>query len=244
MPRAFTDADLVPGQFADGSSASAATLTVSLPAGTTEGNTGIAVIKAQTSMASPDIWDKSADTGAAGGLVIFTRPGLTAGENDWVFNSFSGSPQWVWRAEEWTNVSLSAVASSAITVTVNAPTTLSSGTSGSVDVPFVMCVAAFVLQRGTAGASSFPAFSAFSNGFVEVPGSPFDFGTGPASGDMRMAVARYYGTENETGPFECTATVTGVSTNFIGYAAIAVLRATDDVEVPAPIIMTSGGGQP
>lgn len=222
MSRAFTDADLVQPTVS-GTSGFTSTATVTLPTGTTEGSCGICVVKASTTMSSPEIWDKSADVGLAGGMVIFTRADIPAGETSWTFLPLAGSPNWVWQVEEWANVSYAAIVTSAATSGVLAPTTILTGTTGTSDWPYVMCVAAFGLQRGTGGANVFPTISAYSNSFTEV--GVYDIGDGTVSGDLRLVVARYYGTLNEAGPFSCTATLTGSSTGFTVYGALAVYRA-------------------
>lgn len=227
--RPFSDADLI--QSATGTDTLVTSTSVTVPAGTAEGNTGIICMFAQTPIAAPAQWDivASASTGI---LAVMCRGDLPAGESSWPFATASGSiANWTWTSGEWANAA-SAPLETAVAVTgANGASSVSTGNTGTFDAEYVMGIAAFGIF--SAGGSAWPSVS-YSAGFTQA--DTVQVGTGTATGDMFLAVARQYGTDSDAGPWSCTATFTGSMTSKTPYAALAVFRAEETADPPLPVI--------
>lgn len=232
MPRAFTAGDVVQG--GDGQPGALDVVTVSLPSPATELNAGVLVMGAQADISPPRQWHPVSRSGFIAGnyqLAIFCRPGLLAGEQDWSFQTNSSDPVnpggvafWLWRVEEWLNVS--AAVHLAAAQTFNATPSLASISTGTTDTwagaEYAVGIAA-VLMLGNAGGAAFPTVGSWSNGFVET--EMFSDGTGAVGDDLRLWIARKYGTAGDTGGWETTATFSGTVTGKTPMAAMAVFRA-------------------
>lgn len=220
MPRAFTPDDVV--QAPSAQLAATATPNVAFTSPAAEGHAGIIVMGAQSLINPPEQWDPTVTAGTGGPtLAIMCRSDLPDQDQAWTFSPTGGTPRWTWLAEEWANVSFAATAAtSASTSGQLAPASISTGTSGTTSAPYVACIAA--VQILSTGGSAWPSVS-WSNGFAET--DVLSVGTGSVNGDIMLRVARYYGTLNETGGWETTATFTGSMTSKTCHAAIAVFRA-------------------
>lgn len=220
MSRNFIAEDVV--QSASAQLAATATPGVALTSPAVEGNAGIIVMGPQSLINAPEQWDMLATAGTGGvTLAIMCRACLPDGDQAWTFTPTGGTPRWTWLAEEWTNVSYAPIAAvPASTSGLIAPTSASTGTTGTTDVPYVACIAA--VQILATGGSAWPTV-AWSNGFVET--DVLSVGTGAVNGDVMLRVARYYGGLNETGGWETTATFTGSMTSKTVHACIVALRA-------------------
>src|SRR5690242_12814799 len=108
--RAYSDADLVQGT--TGSAALASSVSVTVPAGTAEGDAGIIAMFAQTPIAHPSQWDTVASA-QAGILTIMCRGDIPGGESSWPFTPAGGSPNWTWTVGEWANTAAAPAESSA-----------------------------------------------------------------------------------------------------------------------------------
>jgi hypothetical protein len=220
--RALNGSDLV--QAKDGSSSGAATAPVALDWETTADTTLIAVIKGSSGMFQCDGWDLLAQDSSHSGTRIFAKSPANAGETAWTFG-YPGivSANWAWRIEEWRNVRWGGpLLTSGCIDNVVAPVTIDSGISGAADWPYVMAIAAWSLQiGGTTG--TFPGIAGISDGFTEV--AQVAAGSGSAPLDAKLYIARYFGTQDEPGPWASTVTLTGSIAGTTGAGALAVIAA-------------------
>lgn len=238
MPRAFTAADVI--QSNSGVSSVAVTdpgVALSSPA--VEGRSGLIVMGAQTVIAAPQQWDIVAGSGAAAGspqLGVMVRAGLPDGDQSWAFQALGGtSTYWSWLAEEWTNISYAPLLGTANTSTIKDPAsaTYTIGPTGSWSAPYAVGIAAlFMLVAIQSGDTPtlWPSVS-WSDGFTET--DVLTRGDGTTSSDMQLRVARRYGTLDDAGAWSTTATFDALTNSKNCYGVLAVLRAEDEVAVPA-----------
>lgn len=249
MARAFTDADLI--QSNSGSSASSASVTVSLPNPTTDGNTVVLHFRCFSSSALGDIWQLSVAENSIPSLQIMTRVGVLGGENSWtiVLNpaappASGGNSIWLWRAEEWANIGYLPVVSTASAADLS-PTAspFSTGSTASfTGEPFVLAFALVSFYKAVGDSQPWPTISALTNGFQVIEYVDFGDGTeAPGSGLLggRLAVCRMYGTENLDGPVTTSATLSGALTNINTQGVVAVFRAGLTDLQPAPTILAA-----
>jgi hypothetical protein len=238
VARAFTDADLI--QSNAGVSASSASITVTLPSGTTEGNTVLVLLRGFTFLALGDIWDISVAESTIPALQILTRADVPAGESSWTINlSNVGNSIWAWRVEEWANIGFVPLVSTS-TGSDLAPTatTLSTGNTGAfTGEPFVMAVALFSMYKGSADGQPWPSVTGVTNGFTIT--DTIDNGDGTTATGVRLVVARYYGTAAQDGPLETTATFSGTLTNVNTQAVLAVFRAAESTDAAPPVVISA-----
>jgi hypothetical protein len=226
--RAFSDADLI--QAGTGTATLTHPISATVPAGTTEGNAGIIVMAAQTPLAPPAQWDLVANT-AAGLLAIMCRSDLPAGESSWPFDTSSGTvANWAWTTGEWGNVAPAPLETSSV-ANGSGVSSLSTGNTSAFSTQFVMGIAVFGIF--SPGGAAWPSVS-YDNGFTET--DSLQVGTGTASGDVFLRVARRYGADSDAGPWSCTATFTGSMTGKTVYAALAVFRAEETADPPLPVL--------
>lgn len=228
----FTDSHVV--QSNTGSPGASSSINVTLPAGTTEGNTAIIVMGAQTLINSPTQWDLVITAGTGGPtLAIMCRADIPAGESSWPFTPISGGPNWTWTSAEWMNISNAPIETTATSGSgVSAPSSISTGTTGSFTSQYVMGIAA--VQLLSTGGSAWPTVS-WSSGFTET--DVVEVGDGTINGHIQLRVARLYGTDSEVGPWSTTATFTGSMTSKTVCACLAVFSAAPGVTVPGPTVM-------
>lgn len=224
MPRAFTSADVVQS---DARTAVAVTSPPISFAPTVEGRCGVAVIAAHQALNAPEQWDDvtgSSIDDVTKMVAIMCRADIPADETTWQFSSVAGAVNWVWVAEEWSNVSFAPIVGRARTNQLTSVSSISTGTTESwAAEEFVKGLAVMWIYGGAAATAGWPTVS-WSNGFTET--NVLTIGGGTALGDMELHVARRYGTAGETGPWETTATFTdGVHTNKAAHACLAVFRA-------------------
>lgn len=238
--RAFSDADLIQGKDGTAGTSGAGvvdTALLTLDSPTTEGSTLLVVMK--TSALTPDTgqgWDQNVAETTALGLMVYSRADVPAGETSWTWTSTAAAQVWTWRIEEWANVAWVPLETSAAHYEGANPTAWATGNSGAIATQYVMGIAGFTLMRGTAGAGGFAAITSPQiGGHAATPVTTIDDGDGTASGDIRLAVARYYGTENDVGPWSATATASGATTNYSGQSILAVYRAAPEIIVPADV---------
>jgi hypothetical protein len=222
MARAFTPADVV--QHDSGTTpTSVPNVTASLPNPATEGNGGIMIVGFNAPATPPENWHIAA-TPAGTQTCIMCRADLAAGDQSWVFDSSGADTTFMWIAEEWTNLSYCPLAaSSGFTTTLSAPTSISAGTTGSFDAPYVQGLA-FVFVTNVSGTAAWPTV-AWDNSFAGTDEIAIGDGTGTLH--IKLYVARRTGTLNETGPWSTTATFTGSMTGKTAQGAIAVFRAEE-----------------
>jgi hypothetical protein len=226
--RAFTDADEV--QSNSGTTLSASTQDMTLPAAVAEGDTGLVVVYTAGVMTSPEDWDPII-TDPLHLFSMFLRAGCTGGETSWTFGSSGGA--WAWLIGEWSNMSSVPVLSVGAASGSTGDTSLSTGSSGTSDTQFVMAVAAFALTQGGAGGSVWPSVS-YGSGFTET--DSVQVGDGTTSGDALVKVARLYGADSDTGPWSCTATFTGTLTGKTPSALLGVFRAEETMLPPLVLV--------
>lgn len=224
MPRAFTSADVV--QANPGSAAAQITVNPALTNPAVEGRCGLLMMAAGGPINPPELWHTAAGAGAPGTkqVGVFCRAHLADQEQSWQLSHIATGTNWVWLIEEWKNVSYAALADlgSGSAAGVGGVASLSSGNTGTFDDPYVVGIAVAAIINGS-GTSPWSAVN-WSNSFVET--DVVNVGDGTAAGDIQLRVARRYGTFNETGPWETTATWTGgAQTNKTQYVALAVFRA-------------------
>jgi hypothetical protein len=229
--RAFFDADLI--QAGSGTAALASSASVTVPAGTAEGNTGIICLLAGTVIAAPAQWDLAARD-STGVLAVMCRGDLPGtGESSWPFTLLGGaSGNWAWTCGEWANTAPAPVESSSSATGAGADPSLSTGSTGTFGAQYVMGIAAFGIQ--SSGGSAWPSVS-YDSGFTETDSQ--QVGDGTASGDILLKVARRYGTDSDAGPWSCTATFTGSMTSKTPRAALVVFRAAETAD--APVVLAS-----
>jgi hypothetical protein len=226
MVRAFTAADVIQHDTGSVGGMTDPTTIVSLPNPASGGNSGLIVMGAQTFLAPPEQWHTAAGAGATDTSVqmgVMIRPDLPANDQSWVFATNTGAvANWLWVAEEWANISYAPLHGSARTHTQVGGSSISTGTTPAFTAPYVVGIAAVFMQGGTNAAAWSPV--TWSNGFTET--DVVQVGTGQASGDFQLRVARRYGTLDETGPWETTCTFTdGADPGKVFYACLAVFRA-------------------
>jgi hypothetical protein len=239
MARAFTAADVV--QSNPGTEIAVATATPALLNPSGDGTGGIVIVGATTQVNPSENWHYAAQTGVvtygSSVVAVLSRADLPAGEQTWPLAS-AGTPSWCWIAEEWTNLSYEPVETSAGSGVGAAPASLSSGSTGAFTAEYVVGVAALLVFGGGTGSTAWSAVT-WSNSFVETDVVQIGDGLPGGSGDIQLRVARRYGTQNETGPWDTTVTFTdGAQTGKTCYLCLAVLRAEDVVEQPAPTVLS------
>lgn len=251
MARAFTDADLIQPAVTGALPGSTVTATVALGNPTTEGSTVLIHLRNFTFSPLQDLWSTAVAENSIPALSILYRVDVVAGEQSWdlILNPSSppasaGSSFWLFRVEEWQNIAYLPVVSSASSADLSpAATTLSTGnTSSFTGEEYVVAFALFSFYKAVGDSQPWPTISGLTNGFTVV--DTIDFGNGtetPGSGNLggRLIVTRAYGTQNQAGPIETTATFSGTLTNINAQAALAVFRAADTVTVPAPTVLVS-----
>lgn len=235
MARAFTPQDVV--QSVTGSAGTTADPGVALSNPATAGHGGVAVIVANTVVQPPEHWDMTSYSGTQSPqLTVMCRADLPDQDQSWPFTAIGGGlANWAWLVEEWTNLSYAPVVAAANAAVAAAPSSISTGSTGTWEGGYAVGIAAVALTRPS-GSGAWPSVS-WSGGFTET--DVVAFGTGAAVGDVQLRVARYYGTFGETGPWSTTATFTGTMTGFNAYACLTAFRAEDQVEVPAASVMTA-----
>jgi|SRR5829696_7067078 len=223
MVRAFTPADVV--QSVPGTASLQPSVTVSLTNPAVEGRGGLIVMAAQLQLAPPEQWHTAAGSGSSDDihlLKILARPDLLAGEQSWGFATDNASQAtWAWIIEEWTNVSFAPLQPSARTLQTTSPAAISTGTTDTFNAPYVVGVAAVMLTGAPTG-PVWPTSCTWSNGFTETEVQ--SVGTGQGGTDLQLRVARRYGTLNDTGGWETTATFNATQTNRLAYACLATFR--------------------
>jgi hypothetical protein len=226
MVRAFSTADVLQHNTGAVGGQTDPTATVALPNPAIGGNSGLIIMGAQTFLAPPEQWHMAAGAGAADTSVqmgVMIRPDLPSGDQSWGFATSSGAAaNWLWVVEEWTNISYAPLHGSARTHTSVGAASISTGTTPSFTAPYVVGIAVVFMQGGTNAAVWSPV--TWSNSFTET--DVVSIGTGQASGDFQLRVARRYGTLDEAGPWETTCTFTnGADSGKVFYACLAVFRA-------------------
>lgn len=229
MPRAFTTADVV--QHTTGQISVLADPGVALPNPVVEGNCGVLVIVGATQLDSPANWHILARSGTASTIAvqlgIMCRADLPAGEQSWPIQALAGTAtNFAWVAEEWTNVSYAPLQGFVNAAGAGGVSSLATGSTGSFDAPYVAGIAAAAVIDGPGTGAAWPTAS-FSNSFTIT--DTLQVGTGAASNDLKLWVARRYGTLNDTGPWDTTVTFTGTMTSRSAYGCLAVLRAENYV---------------
>lgn len=232
MARAFAPADVV--QHTTGSPGLVVDPGVALPLPAVEGHSGVVMMAANNTIDPPEEWHFVAQAGvttALGQNGVMCRACLPAADQAWTFGSGGSATTWVWVAEEWTNLSYAPLLSLPTRgAGVSAPTTLTSGASGSWDAAeYAMGIAVVALTTGAGGAETWPTVT-WSGGFTET--DAVARGDGTAGGDIKLHVARRYGTAGETGPWTAGATLTGAwagATGKTGYCSLAVFRAEKNI---------------
>jgi hypothetical protein len=244
MARAFTDADLI--QHDSGTSVSTASVTVSLPNPTTEGNTVLMHLRCFSFAALPDQWDRTVGESAIPALQILTRTDVVGGENSWTLTlspiappSSAGNSIWLWRVEEWANIGYLPVVSTGSAADLSpAASPFSTGSTGSfTGEPNWLAFAVISFYKAVADSQLWPTVTALTNGFVLDEYVDFGDGTG-AAGTTRLAVCHLYGSGD--GPITTSATLSGTLTNINAQGVIAVYRAADTVDIPGPTTMSGG----
>jgi hypothetical protein len=249
MARAFTDADLVQPPVTGALPGTTVTCTVALGNPTTEGSTVLVHVRNFTFSPLQDQWSTVVVENSIPALSILARVDVAAGEQSWdlILNppsppASAGSSFWLFRVEEWANIASTPVVSTSASADLS-PTasTLSTGnTSSFTGEAYVMAFALFSFYKAVGDSQPWPTISNLTNGFNVI--DTIDYGNGtetPGSGALggRLIVTRMYGTADQDGPVETTATFSGALTNINTQSALAVFRAADTVDVPAPTVM-------
>lgn len=227
--RAFDAADVV--QENTGTATLSTPFTATVPSGVTEGNTGVVIMASQLPLAIPADWHPVAVANTL--LWIFARIDLPAGESSWTFTP-STTANAAWTVREWGNVGgletfVSATGS-------GGASSVSTGNTGSFTSQFVVGMLGVMLT--SAGGSAWPTIS-YSDSFEET--DSLQVGSGTASGDVKLWVARRYGTDSDAGPWSCTATFTGSMSSKTPFAALAVFRAQETEQATTGVVQVVGG---
>jgi hypothetical protein len=221
MARAFTDADLLQSP-AGGTSAGATGVTVTLPSGATEGSCGVIFLHTEAPADPPSEWDNRFSE-ASGRTAVMFRPHLMANESSWMFDWHAAAATWAWKAQEWANVAWKGPAGVAIAPAGGlAPTSVATGDTGTWAEEYVIGLLVVSLYNPTGGSATWPTAS-FSNSFTET--DMVSVGSGTGAGNIGLWAARRYGTQNETGPWSCTASFTGATNGMLAAAVLVVLGA-------------------
>jgi hypothetical protein len=227
--RAFSDDDLI--QSNAGSAVLVSSQDLTVPAGTSEGTSGIIVAGVQLPIVTPDQWHVAAST--SGGLLqMLCRADLPAGESSWTLTAVT-TCNWAWTVAEWGNIAFAPIESTTANLGTGGASSVSTGSTGAFTTQFVMGIAGFVIT--SAGGAAWPSVS-YDNSFTETDSQ--QSGTGTANGDILLKVARRYGTDSDAGPWSCTATFTGSMASKTPMGAMVVFRAEDTADPPLPV-MTS-----
>lgn len=250
MARAFTDADLIQSN-SGALPGTTTTATVSLPNPTVEGNTVVLHLRNYTTPALQDQWQRTVAEQTIPALQILTRPDVIGGENSWdlILNpsappASAGSTFWLWRAEEWANIAYLPVVStaSAADLSPTASPFSTGSTSSFTGEPFWVAFALISFYKATADSQPWPTISALTNGFQLIQYIDYGDGTEATGTGLlggRLAVCRLYGSGVD-GPVTTSATLSGTLTNINTQGVIAVYRAADTTDQPAPVVMVGG----
>lgn len=230
MPRAFSSGDVVQHS---ANALNAADPGVSVANPTTEGNSGVIMMMVASLLASPEQWDIVASSGPVANSPqagVMCRACTLSGEQTWAFSSTSGlATNFAWVAEEWTNLSFAPLLSMPTDQTgVQPPANLTAiGPSGTWDATeYAVGIAIVGLISAATDGITWPTV-AWSGGFTET--DVLAVGTGDTANDVKLHVARRYGTAGETGPWTAGVTLAGgwadATTNKTAYSALAIFRA-------------------
>lgn len=218
-----------------GATTSAATsVNVSLPSGTTAGNTVVVVIGCTTGAIT-------APAGFVAGksqneVNLFYKSEVAAGEGvsgstHWTFTTI-GSVTYAWVADEWTNIdSVEPVDGSAGTSSsISNDATLSTGTSAQSAGLSTVAYGAWLSAKPSTDTHS---WAGYTNSFTEI----VEVDPGGVVG-THLAVARKY-LDGYTGSYESTATFTTSGAAASVDALVCVLRAAD-TSIVAPLHLIAG----
>jgi hypothetical protein len=226
MARAFTSADVVQTTSGATTGVAVANPSTTLPNPATGGNGGIIVMCAQSIIDPPEQWDRVAASGTPVSqpqLGIMCRADLPDGDQSWFFQVAAGfTTYWTWLVEEWTNLSYAPLLAASSAAAAQGVSSISTGTTAGWSSSYAVGIAAVGLIVGNAEGLVWPTVS-WSNGFTET--DVMQRGTGTATSDMQLRIARRYGALNDTGAWETTATFTGSMGTKNAYACLAAFRA-------------------
>jgi hypothetical protein len=213
-----------------------ASCVVSLPSGTTAGNTLLVFIGVQSGLTPPTgfIVDKN----VGGLLYAYRKSEVAAGETSWTFTALSGAVPWTWYVAEMFGVDpvepLDASATSSSGVSVANGGTLSTGTTPLNAALDTVVFGAFTVNQVNGGDTH--SWSGYTNDFEEL----LDIAPG-VGGSYQLAVARKFVT-GTTGQFSTTATL-ATSTGTASCSALVVAYRAVGSPMVAPLAMFAGFGQ-
>jgi hypothetical protein len=203
---------------------------VSVPSGTTDGNTVLIVLKSSMGPTAPAGFAEDKAVGSF--LRVYRKSEVAAGETSWTFTTASNS-LFDWYVAEVSGIGLvEPLDASASTVAAPAANggTVTSGTAPLNASLNTVVLAAF----GSASiAGDTHSWSGYTNGFDEV----VDIGPSPVSG-FQLAVARKFVT-GQTDQFECTATFATSGSTTSADTLLVAYRAADS-PIAAPLAMLAG----
>jgi hypothetical protein len=205
-----------------GTTASGTSHVVTLPSGTTAGNTVMVFFNANI---QPSLAEFAA-VKVSGRLSAQVKSEVTAAESSWTFTT-GGSVTTAWYAVELSNIDavVPLDASASGSGSIGDGGTLSTGTTG---LNAGLSTVAFAVFGGAHTVAT--SWAGYTNGFEEVA----DVAAGASGG---LAAARKF-TEGTTGTFESTATLT-TSASATTYSMMVVFRAADS-PIVAPLAMLAG----
>jgi hypothetical protein len=202
---------------------------VSLPSGTTAGNTVVVLLTSTVGVTAPSgfVNDKVASVN----LYVYRKSEVAASETSWTFTTASDST-FSWYAAELAGVDpVEPLESSAVTSTqlTGNGGTLSTGTA-----PQNAALETVVLAAFAVGGGHTSSWSGYTNGLEEV----LDSGSGQEI-TYQLAVARKFVT-GVTGQFETTATLaTSSGSALVAHALLVTYRAAGS-PIVAPLAMFAG----
>lgn len=204
-----------------GSSIATTSHAVSLPSGTTAGNTVVVHLWAATSPTVPSGF--VLDTGAPNDLLCYRKPpdAVTGGETSWTFTTGTNQdvPWAVWEVANMDPVDPMDVTTGATPITKANGQTLSTGTTARNQGLSVWAVATFAAYKSGAKSETV-SWSGYTNGFIETLDATND---GAACG---IAVAEKF-QSGTTSTFESTATLARSGATFTCHARMITYRAVD-----------------
>lgn len=227
-----SDANLL--QTKTGTVSGSNTVITSLNSGTTAESTVIVVIATSLgtwsgiTLPSGFITDKT--QGSSGGVAIFHKPDVFAGETSWTF-TLSASTTSSWTAYEYSNIDpVEPVDVSVATQTSSVANggTASTGTTSINAGLSVVAIAAFAAP--TVGQTE--SFSGYTNSFTE------DTDQGSTTNPQLATATKYV--DNTTGTFETTATFATTSGTARTIQALLVVYRAADAPIQSPLAMFTG----
>lgn len=185
--------------------AAASSFVVTLPSGTTAGNTvviGIALVGGGTAITTPTGFVKDVSLSAGCPHYVFRRSNVPAAETSWTLSMTSLTARAAWWVMEIAGLDLD----DPVDGTASSSSNVSPQTSGTVSTNSALDTIVLASHAGNNSAAAAPTWSGQTNGFVELVEAATS-----ATANVDIAVSTLI--PGTIGPFECSATESVASTS-------------------------------